>query len=603
MANSVQLTVELMDRVSGPARKAAAGIDKINKATNRIGKDGRLRDAKGRFVAMGQAAGGAVGPMQRLRSAISRIGPALALVAIATAAMAVKAGKAVVEAAAQTEKFRFALKAFLKSGKKADAEMQALLRISDKLGLSFNDTVSTFQSFVSAGLTPKGAKEMVRWRADLDALAAGVPSKMANVASAFEQLESAIVSGKIEADAFKTILKGIPGADKFKVLERVALLLGKSGKDAAKFVKEAGKNMGNLPVPETIKAFKQLFLEGTNAQALGATATAKQMETFSGAFAAFKNKANNALMKLGIGIGPSLRKALMPALKAMGAAFGKVDFAKVIGRIKAGIDAAAPAIKSFAKGLAVGIGKSIVIISKLAKAFGKMLGWMGKGGSTMEVLGTMLGAVAGAIAIVAGAFVLIGSVVAGFVGGLVAAIKAVVNFFKLLVTAPGEAMASIGAFFVGIGASIMAAGASLGAAAVGLGKQIIAGIPAGIKAGASAVVSSIVSVAKSAVSAAKKALGISSPSKVFASIGKMSALGYAEGMQSVNAVPSLQGSAQLAPGLGGGGATVNQTNVFETSVNEAASAAATASEIKKQQLLQMAAAFERAALELGVATV
>ena len=79
----------------------------------------------------------------------------------------------------------------------------------------------------------------------------------------------------------------------------------------------------------------------------------------------------------------------------------------------------------------------------------------------------------------------------------------------------------------------------------------------------------------------------------------MSAIGFAQGMESVNAIPSLQGTAQLAPGRGGA-TSVNQTNVFETSVNEAASAASTAAEIKKQQLLQMAIAFERPALELGV---
>jgi len=579
MADSVQLTVELVDRVSGPSRKAAAGLRRI---------DGGL----GKVQSSGVAAAAKVG------AAFAKMAAVIGTVVVAAVAMA---GRAIIKAAAQTEKFRFALKAFLGSGKKADAEMQALLRISDKLGLSFNDTVSTFQSFVSAGLTPKGAKEMVRWRADLDALAAGVPSKMASVASAFEQLEKSIVSGKIEADAFQTILKGIPGADKLKVLTRVAKLLGKSGKDASQFIKEAGKNMAKLPVPETIKAFKQLFLEGANAQKLGATATAKQMETFSGAFAAFKNKANNALMKLGIGIGPSLRKALMPALKAMGAALGKVDFAKVIGRIKSGIDAAAPAIKAFASGLGKGLAKSIVIISKLAKGFGKLAGAFDA--KSMSAIGEMIGATFAAIGLFATGIVGAVGLIVGAFGSVVAGIKSVVQWFKTLVASPMAAIGAIGSFFANIGTSIAAAVVSLGAAALGIGKSIVSGIVKGISSGASSVVSSIVSVAKSAIGAATKVLGIGSPSKVFGYLGKMSALGYAEGMQSVNAVPSLQGSVQLAPGLGGGGATVNQTNVFETSVNEAASAAATASEIKKQQLLQMAAAFERAALELGVGTI
>jgi hypothetical protein len=139
-----------------------------------------------------------------------------------------------------------------------------------------------------------------------------------------------------------------------------------------------------------------------------------------------------------------------------------------------------------------------------------------------------------------------------------------------------------------------------GSGAQGVGKSITDGLATGIKGGQSSVIASIIAVVKAAIAAARSALGTRSPSKVFGYLGKMSAMGYAEGMSSMNAIPSLQGTAQLSPGMGGGGGTFNQTNVFETSVNEAASAAATAAEIKKQQLLQMAAAFERAALELGV---
>ena len=46
---SVELTVEMIDKVSAPAKKAAASVDKINKAT------GRLRDAKGRFIKLDKA--------------------------------------------------------------------------------------------------------------------------------------------------------------------------------------------------------------------------------------------------------------------------------------------------------------------------------------------------------------------------------------------------------------------------------------------------------------------------------------------------------------------------------------------------------------------
>lgn len=63
-----------------------------------------------------------------------------------------------------------------------------------------------------------------------------------------------------------------------------------------------------------------------------------------------------------------------------------------------------------------------------------------------------------------------------------------------------------------------------------VGANIINGIVAGIKAGASKVVSSITDVASSAVSAAKEALDIASPSRVFEKIGGYIPAGMVQGI-------------------------------------------------------------------------
>lgn len=101
------------------------------------------------------------------------------------------------------------------------------------------------------------------------------------------------------------------------------------------------------------------------------------------------------------------------------------------------------------------------------------------------------------------------------------------------------------------------------AASIGVG--IVDGMVGGIMSGASSVVSAIQTVAGDAINAAKSALGIASPSKVFADLGAYTALGFAKGANDNAGVASdatasmatdATGSAAgaMAGGASGGGA-------------------------------------------------
>ncbi len=89
--------------------------------------------------------------------------------------------------------------------------------------------------------------------------------------------------------------------------------------------------------------------------------------------------------------------------------------------------------------------------------------------------------------------------------------------------------------------------ADLGAGAVKLGSDIISGLVDGIKGGAQAVISAITGVVDGAIGAAKSALVIASPSKVFAEIGTNTAAGMSEGVD--DGASDVQGSmeALVAP--------------------------------------------------------
>ena len=64
-----------------------------------------------------------------------------------------------------------------------------------------------------------------------------------------------------------------------------------------------------------------------------------------------------------------------------------------------------------------------------------------------------------------------------------------------------------------------------------IGRQIVQGLANGIRAGASAVVSAISNTVSRAISAAKSALGIASPSKVFFAFGRFVSIGFANGVE------------------------------------------------------------------------
>lgn len=124
-----------------------------------------------------------------------------------------------------------------------------------------------------------------------------------------------------------------------------------------------------------------------------------------------------------------------------------------------------------------------------------------------------------------------------------------------------DSVSDFGASLGVIGAAIWGYVSSAVTAAVSLGSAIVSGIVGGIKAGASKVVSAITNVATSAIDAAKEALDINSPSKVFEDIGGQTAAGFAGGvddgapeasaaMESMVAPPAANGGSAKASGGG-----------------------------------------------------
>jgi phage-related protein len=126
---------------------------------------------------------------------------------------------------------------------------------------------------------------------------------------------------------------------------------------------------------------------------------------------------------------------------------------------------------------------------------------------------------------------------------------------------------------------------SLMTAAINLGSQIANGIAQGISNAKQAVINALIGVVNNAIAAAKKLLGIASPSKLFADqIGYQMSAGMAAGI--VRGIPDVTGAIGAVSGAGVG--AVNQTTqnyYLSASYQTAQSESSISQDLRAMQLL------------------
>jgi hypothetical protein len=196
------------------------------------------------------------------------------------------------------------------------------------------------------------------------------------------------------------------------------------------------------------------------------------------------------------------------------------------------------------------------LIPKVIAGFIQFEIWIYKALIAIKPYGSTIMTVAGAIAAFA-------AVVAGVFVGAIALAIGIVSLFIALPTLLGKAFAWAGEQIMGFGKTITDYLGSLSLES--MGTSLIEGLVKGITGGAASVISAMTGVVGGAIDAAKGALGIASPSKVFAEIGTNTAEGMSEGvetgagqvqtsLESMVSPPATEGATASASGGSGGGA-------------------------------------------------
>lgn len=190
-------------------------------------------------------------------------------------------------------------------------------------------------------------------------------------------------------------------------------------------------------------------------------------------------------------------------------------------------------LRAFLVGMAIGALQLYIAFKPAIRAvqelFGKDPGSSLK--STLDLAVAAGKSLAAAIAAVVTVMVIVGAVIASAFLPAILVVAAARAGFQLLAGAVSGAIEKI-----------------RGMSLAEIGTAMIAGLVAGITGGAGKVVAALGGVVKAAITSAKNALGIASPSKVFEGLGDMTAAGFSQGVEGgEGAVQSAMQSMVAAP--------------------------------------------------------
>lgn len=552
MADVADLIIQLIDKVSGPARKISGSLRSVNGAAKAssvsFNKAGRAVDSvTGRYVKLGRVIRGSNGvtgaigslaePMGSVMSGLGSIvkGAALAATGIALIG-AVGFAKSAGEAVLFRQDTLRALTLITKSTKTANDVFEDAIKLSDKLGSKATDTIQGVHALMAKGFSKSESFDLVKGMADLEAIAPGVNVK--NLILAITQIKSA---GKLQGDELNQLAEaGLNLSEFWKALSKST---GKTTDELRK-MKEAGKltsDMAIQGVKDSIKA--------TTGMDLGKAAE-QRSQGLAGMFDRLKNLPDRFFTELaksasssGAGdmigdlfkrIGPDsefFKMAVQGGTKAL-ELIGSVlrEVGPILDDFGAGFMSAwpdmAPAVKAAGDALLKMVKDPAV----------KEFAWQ-----TGEKIAILIGALAGLV--VVGAKVL--SVLIQL-SNLPAEIEAKL---RSMAEGAGEWLGELVAKFDELPGKLLSIGATAAT-------NLISGLKNGILGGIPSVNEAVNALGLGALSSMGKSIQAHSPSEAFAQYGRWSGEGYAGGMLEttglVQSASSQMGQSALG-GIGAGG--------------------------------------------------
>lgn len=531
----------LRDGVSGPAKRARDSL-KAYRAELRRAQQSAARDAARasaqnarrmqenvRLVAAGTRQGlGMLGGLAV--GAVAALGGVVA----SFAEVGLSAARSVVEIAAFRESSLAALETVMGSSDAAGRSFRNAMVMANQTPADTRDVIAQYQRFAVAGFAEREIAPLVAASADLGAAFGATASD--SFALVTSQMRAA---GKMDRGDLRQLLNS--GVNTGEVLDSIARQMNIRGGNARATRQQVlsalghGRVTGEVGIQAALDATRNRLDRGA---ALG-TFARRQSETLTGALSNVQNAVfnllagmdfasipgvvafKNALLAITAALGDGapaatmLRGAITGAANAAGNLFGRLFsvqnmtgafglVARALGSVGRFAAAAWPVVRAFVSALGPGF---MAGIAPLRSLFASLLSGGPPSERTMQLITIAARGIGNALGFAAGAVV---TFTAGM-GALAAGITAVWGTIGGLVAA---GITSIRTMFSGIGANI------------------VDGIIAGINGGAARLGEAVRGMGRNAVQSARQALGIASPSRVFADvIGRQIPAGIEVGIQ------------------------------------------------------------------------
>lgn len=513
MANVADFEIRLDDNLTAPAKRAADGVEQINRS---IGKTATRASAFGNIMAgvamrgLDMLAGAAV----RAAGAVLELGKSLAV--------------SVLEGASFVQQSRIAFEQLLHGGEDATQVFNDVRAEAVRLGMNVEDTTHSFQGLLAAQFSVGKAKEMVRMGSDLRAIGASA-EEVKRALTAITQIKA---KGRLMAEELLQLQEAKISQE--LVFNAIKDMMGLENTAQVRKTIEAGKVHGDLALEAIARAVKKKV----GATELGEAGAAWADRTFAGMAGQMEGRLAIMWQDIGTSLLPSLEALGQRVAKFMSGpgVLARLELFKtvVIGlfqRVVNWVDRNWETIQTVVLG---GVDALITAFIWLGKAWDFVVDNWGTIKIVLLGVAAAIGIVVALLAVLAASF-LIGVGVIMLVTGL---------FWKLIWT--------IGEFVVYVYEA---------------GRSIIDGLRAGIMSGVASVIAVVQGVANTIRWTLMSALGIASPSKVFEKLGAFTAEGLAVGIEA--SAPRIQtasadmgavaagGAAGGVAGGGGGGITIN----------------------------------------------
>ena len=511
---------------------------------------------------------------------------ALAGVAVGFAGIGLAAAGAVIEVAAFRESSLTALEAVLGSSGAAGRQFRNAITVANQTPLDTQDVIRQTQSFAVAGFGEREIAPLIAASADLGAAFGQRSSE--GFALALSQIRA---TGTLQGQELLQLTNA--NVSRMAVLDTIARQMnlgqGDVGRRAAMTAISQRRVSSGVGEQAALDAVRGRLDQGGQ---LGSFAR-RQSETLTGAI----SNARNAIFNLLIGIdfanvpglvafknvllqitgalqsgspaASALRQGIMGAANAMGGllarainpttiAAGMASIGRGLATVQRFGAMALPIVRAFADGFGPAFTASIAPLRSLFAS-------LAQGGPTSARTLSLLATSARGL-----------GQILGFVAGTLVSIVGSITTVATLATAAGAGIMGL------VTSLVTMLGGGIRVAFSAIGTHIVSGIVDGIRSGVGSLATAVTDLGGGAISAAREALGIRSPSRVFADvIGRQIPAGIAMGVDS-NAGLANDAVSNIVsprvPALGGGGSPVSIT----IEVNGAAQPAETARAVRAE---------------------